>query len=347
MNFMQIIPIIIIVLAILLVVRNVVIVPQAMMVVTEVLGQYKSTWKSGLHIKIPLIERVVKRVSTKEKVRDFPPQPVITKDNVTVEIDSVVFFEVFDAYKYTYGTEDPELALQNISATTLRNIIGEMLLDETLTSRDVINGKLTVVLDDATDKWGIRVNRVEVKNIDTPDSIQDAMEKQMKAERDKREALLRAEAHRDAVVMESEGKKRAKILAAEAERDSKLAIAEAEAKAIEMKYRAEANGLKLLSEATITEGMIKIRSIEAMKDIADGNSTKVFIPSDMASVLSLAGSVGEMLKPVQSQKKVDDPSTNWDSNLGIGDEDIFSNDGSIDEGVHDAETQIEEELDIE
>ena len=326
---------VIVVILIILIIRNIVIVPQATVVVTEVLGQYKSTWKSGLHIKIPIIERIVKKVTTKEKVRDFPPQPVITKDNVTVEIDSVVFFEVFDAYKYTYGTEDPELALQNISATTLRNIIGEMQLDETLTSRDIINGKLTVVLDEATDKWGIRVNRVEVKNIDTPASIQGAMEKQMKAERDKREALLRAEAHREALIMESEGKKRAKILAAEAERDSKLAIAEAEAKAIKMKYEAEAAGLKLLSEAPISDSMIKIRSIDAMKDIADGNSTKVFIPNDLSSVLSVAGSVGEVLKsnvkpkPIQVEKDMD----------------IYSDDNTeIDEGVHEASHTIDEEI---
>ena len=229
------------------------IVPQATCFVVEFLGSYQATWQNGLHFKIPFIQRIAKKVSLKEQVADFPPQPVITKDNVTMKIDTVVYYKIFDAKLFTYGVENPIMALENLTATTLRNIIGDLELDQTLTSRDVINNKMRDIIDIATDPWGIKVNRIELKNIIPPQEIQQAMEKQMKAEREKRQTLLEAEAHRESVVARAEGDKQAKILAAEAERDSQIALAQGRAESIKLVYEAEAKGLETLKNAKIDE----------------------------------------------------------------------------------------------
>lgn len=265
--------IVLIVLIVALVVTNIVIVPQAQSYVVECLGQYKCTWGAGLHVKIPIIERVVRKVSLKEQVLDFPPQPVITKDNVTMQIDSVVFCSIFDARLYTYGVENPLSGLQNLAATTLRNIIGEMELDSTLTSRDDINTRMRAVLDEATDAWGMKVNRVEIKNIQPPHEIEDVMTKQMRAERERRQTVLEAQAHQEAVVARAEGDKKAKLLAAEA----------------------EAKGIQKLNDAKISEGVLRLKGIEALKDISDGRATKIFLPSDISSSVSSLLATGEAL----------------------------------------------------
>ena len=287
----------IIILAFILVIifTNLIIVPQGQAYVIESLGRYKCTWDAGLHIKIPFFERVIRKVSLKEQVLDFPPQPVITKDNVTISIDSVVFARVFDPKLYTYGVESPISGLQNLSATTLRNIIGEMELDQTLTSRDAINKKMEAILDVATDPWGIKVTRVELKNITPPPEIEEVMTKQMRAERERRQTVLEAQAHQEAVVSRAEGDKKAKILTAEAERDAAIAIAEGKAKSIELVYQAEAEGLRKLKEANIDNQVLKLKSLEAMKDVADGRATKIFVPSDLTSVISSIGVAGEVL----------------------------------------------------
>lgn len=278
-----------------LIAANIRVVPQGQAYVIENLGRFKTVWDAGLHLKMPFLEKVAKKVSMKEQVLDFPPQPVITKDNVTISIDSVVFARVYDPRLYTYGVESPISGLQNLSATTLRNIIGELELDQTLTSRDRINARLAAVLDEATDPWGIKVTRVELKNIQPPKEIEEVMTKQMRAERERRQTVLEAQAHQEAVVSRAEGDKQAKILAAEAERDAQVALAEGRAKSIALVYNAEAEGLKRLNEADVSEPVLRLKALEAMKDVADGQATKIFLPSDIASVLSSTGAVGEML----------------------------------------------------
>lgn len=287
--------IVILVIVIWIVLANIRIVPQANAYVIEHLGKYKATWGAGLHLKTPFIERISAKVSLKEQVLDFPPQPVITKDNVTMQIDSVVFCYVFDPRLFTYGVENPVAGLQNLSATTLRNIIGEMELDQTLTSRDEINGKLQAILDEATDPWGIKVTRVEIKNITPPKEIEEVMTKQMRAERERRQTVLEAQAHQEAVVSRAEGDKKAKILSAEAERDAQIALAEGRAKSIELVYEAEAEGLRKLKEANISEQVLKLKGLEALKDVSDGRATKIYMPSDLASIISTLGVAGEAL----------------------------------------------------
>ena len=278
-----------------LIAANVRIVPQAQTYVIEFLGKYKATWNAGLHVKIPFLERIVKKISLKEQVLDFPPQPVITKDNVTMQIDSVVFCKVIDPKLYTYGVESPITGLQNLSATTLRNIICDMELDQTLTSRDEINRRMEAILDEATDPWGIRVTRVEIRNINPPKEIEEVMTKQMRAERERRQTVLEAQAHQEAVVSRAEGDKKAKILSAEADRDAQIAMAEGRARSIQLIYQAEADGLRALREANIDEAVLKLKGIEALKDVSDGRATKIYMPSDMTNVIASLGVAGEAL----------------------------------------------------
>lgn len=298
---------IVVALLIVLIVANIKIVPQSRAYVVERLGAYQATWQTGMHVKIPLLERVAKIVSLKEQVVDFAPQPVITKDNVTMQIDTVVFFQITDPKLYAYGVESPISAIENLTATTLRNIIGELELDHTLTSRDTINSKIRVILDEATDPWGIKVNRVELKNILPPPEIQDAMEKQMKAERQRREAILRAEGERESKILVAQGQKESQILAAEGEKqaailhaeavkEAKIREAEGEAQAIIAVQKAQAEGIKLLNEAKPEDKVIALRSLESFEKAADGQSTKIIIPSDIASLAGLATSVKELIK---------------------------------------------------
>ncbi len=286
---------IILIIIIAIIVANIRIVPQQMVYVVERLGKYQASWEAGLHIKVPLLDRVVRKISLKEQVLDFPPQPVITKDNVTMRIDSVVFAKVFDPKLYTYGVEDPIFGLQNLSATTLRNIIGDMELDQTLTSRDSINGKLQSILDEATDPWGLKVTRVELKNITPPKEIEDVMTTQMRAERERRQTVLEAQAHQESVVSRAEGDKRAKILAAEAERESQIALAEGKAKSIELVYKAEAEGLRMLNEACPTERVLKLKGLDALKDVANGKATKIYMPTDIAGSIASLGVISDAL----------------------------------------------------
>ena len=276
--------IIIVIAALVFVFANAKIVPQAHEFVIEFLGKYKTTWSAGFHIKIPLLERIAKRVTLKEQVLDSPPQPVITKDNVTMQIDTVIYYAVYDAKLYAYGAVNPISALANLAATTLRNIVGELELDGTLTSRDTINAKMTEILDEATDKWGIKVNRVELKNIIPPTEIQNAMEKQMKAERDRRETLLQAEGHKAAAITRAEGDKQAMILAAEGERDARIARAEGEAKAIFLSKKAEADGLRELKNAGVNEAVLALKKYEALVAMADGKASKIIVPSDVVDM---------------------------------------------------------------
>ncbi len=267
-----------------LVVANVRIVPQAHEYVIEFLGKYKKTWGAGLHFKIPFLERIAKKITLKEQVIDSPPQPVITKDNVTMQIDTVVFFKIFDATLYSYGVVNPINALENLAATTLRNIVGELELDSTLTSRDTINGKMTAILDDATDQWGIKVTRVELKNIIPPLEIQQAMEKQMKAERDRRETLLQAEGHKAAAITRAEGDKQAMVLEAEGERDARIARAEGEAKAILLAKQAEAEGIRAINEAMPTAAAIELKRYEALIKMSNGKAAKIIVPTDVVDI---------------------------------------------------------------
>ena len=260
---------------------NLRIVPQGHEFVIEFLGKYSKTWSAGVHFKLPFFERVAKRLTLMEQLLDAPPQPVITMDNVTMQIDSVVYFRIFDAKLYAYGAVNPIMALENLTATTLRNIVGELDLDGTLTSRDVINAKMTEIIDKATDEWGIRVTRVELKNIMPPKEIRDAMEKQMKAERERRETLLQAEGHKAAVITRAEGEKQAAILAAEGERDARIARAEGEAKALLLQRQAEADGLRALVAANPNEAVLELKRFEAMMKLADGQAAKVIIPTDI------------------------------------------------------------------
>ena len=287
--------VVIVIIALCILFSNLRVVPQANAYIIERLGKYTVTWGAGLHFKIPFIERVAKRVSLKEQVLDFPPQPVITKDNVTMMIDSVVFCYVFDPKLFTYGVENPIAGLQNLSATTLRNIIGEMELDQTLTSRETINGKMQVILDEATDPWGIKVTRVEIKNIQPPREIEEVMTKQMRAERERRQTVLEAQAHQEAVVSRAEGDKRAKILSAEAERDAQIALAEGRARSIRMVYEAEAEGLKALREANINDAVLKLKGLDALKTVSNGRATKIFMPNDLSGMVTKLGVVSESL----------------------------------------------------
>ena len=289
-----------------LLVSSIKIVPQSMVYVVERLGVYNTTWESGIHFRIPFIDRVSKKISMKEQVVDFKPQPVITKDNVTMQIDDVVFFQITDAKLFTYGVEHPIAAIENLTATTLRNIIGEMELDQTLTSRDIINTKITAILDEATDKWGIKVNRVELKNIIPPAEIQDAMEKQMKAERQRRESILRAEGEKKSQILIAEGEKESAILRAQAEKESailradavreqKIREAQGEAEAIMTVQKAVADSLKLLNEASPSEKVLALKSFETFEKVADGKSTKIIIPSEIQSMAGFATSLKEMV----------------------------------------------------
>ena len=268
---------------VLLIFGNIKIVPQANEYVIERLGRYKKTWAAGIHVKIPFIERIAKRITLKEQVLDSPPQPVITKDNVTMQIDTVVYFRIFDSKLYTYGAVNPISAIENLTATTLRNLVGELELDGTLTSRDTINGKMTSILDEATDKWGIKITRVELKNIIPPKEIQAAMEKQMKAERERRETLLQAEGHKAAAITRAEGDKQAMILAAEGERDARIAKAEGEAKAVLLARQAEADGIKLIKEAGADNSVLQIKRFDTLAKLADGKAAKIIIPTDVVS----------------------------------------------------------------
>ena len=297
---------IILILAIAIVASCIKIVPQAQAYVVERLGAYQDTWSVGLHFKVPIVDKVAKRVLLKEQVADFPPQPVITKDNVTMRIDTVVFFQITDPKLYAYGVENPIMAIENLTATTLRNIIGDLELDQTLTSRETINAKMRASLDIATDPWGIKVNRVELKNIIPPAAIQDAMEKQMKAERERREAILRAEGEKKSTILVAEGKKESAILEAEAEKQSAILRAEAEkekmireaegeAEAILKVQQATANGLRFIKDAGADDSVLRLKSLEALEKVADGKSTKIIIPSEIQNMAGLLTSAKELL----------------------------------------------------
>ena len=279
-----------------LLVVNIRIVPQSEAYIMERLGGYLTTWQVGLHVKIPVIDRIANKVSLKERVLDFQPQPVITKDNVTMMIDTVIYFKITDPKLYTYGVENPMNAIENLSATTLRNIIGELELDGTLTSRDVINTRMRAILDEATDPWGIKVNRVEVKNIIPPETIQEAMEKQMRAERERREAILIAEGHKQSAILEAEGKKAALILEAEAEKESQIQKAKGEAEAILAFQKATAGGLAMIKAVGLDEAVLKLRSFEAFEKAADGKATKIIIPSDIQNLAGTISAISETVK---------------------------------------------------
>ena len=272
------------------------IIPQSRAYVVERLGAYHRTMQTGLHYVIPFVERVANNVSLKEIVKDFPPQPVITKDNVTMQIDTVVYFQITDSKLYTYGIENPVNAIENLTATTLRNIIGELELDETLTSRDVINTKMRSILDDATDPWGVKVTRVEVKNILPPRDIQESMEKQMRAERERREAILKAEGEKKSAILIAEGEKESTILRADAEKEAKIRAAEGEAEAIIKIQEATAQGLRLLKSAEMDEAVLKLKSYEAMVEVANGNATKIIVPSELQNLVTLGTTLSESAK---------------------------------------------------
>ena len=272
------------------------IIPQSRAYVVERLGAYHRTMQTGLHYVIPFVERVANNVSLKEIVKDFPPQPVITKDNVTMQIDTVVYFQITDSKLYTYGIENPVNAIENLTATTLRNIIGELELDETLTSRDVINTKMRSILDDATDPWGVKVTRVEVKNILPPRDIQESMEKQMRADRDRREAILKAEGEKKSDILIAEGEKESTILRADAEKEAKIRAAEGEAEAIIKIQEATAQGLRLLKSADMDEAVLKLKSYEAMVEVANGNATKIIVPSELQNLVTLGTTLSESAK---------------------------------------------------
>ena len=305
MNLYVIIALVVIVMV--LVITNIQIVPQARAFVIERLGTYITTWQTGLHVKTPFIDRIANKVSLKERVLDFPPQPVITKDNVTMKIDTVVYMQITDAKLYTYGVENPMLAIENLSATTLRNIIGELDLDATLTSRDVINTKMRSILDEATDPWGIKVNRVEVKNIIPPEAIKEAMEKQMRAERERREKILIAEGQKQSEILVAEGQKQARILEAEAqkqatilhaeaEKEAQIRKAEGEAQAIREVQQATAAGLQMIKDVHIDEAVVKLRSLETLEKAANGQATKIIVPADFQNLAGVVSAIGEIGK---------------------------------------------------
>ena len=285
----------ILVIVVIFIIPNIKVVPQARSYVIERLGSYLTTWNNGLHFKIPFVDRVSNKVSLKEIVKDFAPQPVITKDNVTMQIDTVVYFQITDPKLYTYGIEDPINAIENLTATTLRNIIDELELDQTLTSRDIINSKMRSILDEATDPWGIKVNRVEVKNILPPRDIQEAMEKQMRAERERREKILQAEGEKKSSILIAEGEKESAILKAEAHKEAQIKMAEGEAEALLKMKQAEADGIRLLKEAKADSSVLTLKSYEALEKLADGSSTKIIIPSDMSGIASFGTVINEMI----------------------------------------------------
>ena len=287
--------VILLIIAVVLAFTCVKIVPQARSYVIERLGSYHETWGNGVHFLVPFIDRISGVVTLKEVVKDFAPQPVITKDNVTMQIDTVVYFQITDAKLYTYGVENPINAIENLTATTLRNLIGELELDQTLTSRDIINSKMRAILDEATDPWGIKVNRVEVKNIIPPRDIQDAMEKQMRAERERREKILQAEGEKKSSVLIAEGEKESAILRAEANKESKIRIAEGEAEALLKLKQAEAEGIRLLKEAKADKAVIALKSLDAMAKVADGKATKIIIPSELQNIATLGVSLNETM----------------------------------------------------
>ena len=286
----------IIVIALIVVIRNIRVVQQSQAYVIERLGAFSAVWGVGIHIKIPFLERVAKRVSLKEQVLDYPPQPVITKDNVTMQIDTVVYFQITDPKLYAYGVEQPMAAIENLTATTLRNLIGDLELDQSLTSRDIINAKMRAILDEATDPWGIKVNRVELKNIMPPREIQDAMEKQMKAERERREAILQAEGQKQSQILVAEGEKQSLVLRAEAAKEAKLLEAEAQAQAILKVQQAQADALKVLNDASPSDPVIKLKALEAFQAAANGKATKIIIPSEIQSLAGLAAGLQGVLK---------------------------------------------------
>ena len=285
----------ILIIAFLIVLSNIKIVPQAHAFVIERLGAYKGTWNVGFHVKVPFFDKIARRVNLKEQVVDFEPQAVITKDNVTMHIDTVVYFQITDPKLYTYGVERPMMAIENLTARTLRNIIGDLELDETLTSRDTVNTKMRAILDEATDPWGIKINRVELKNIIPPREIQDAMEKQMKAERERREAILRAEGEKKSAVLVAEGEKESAILRAEAEREAAIRQAEGEAEAILKVQKAMAEGIRMINDANPGQAFLTIKSLEALEKVADGKATKLIIPSEIQGIAGLAASLREMV----------------------------------------------------
>ena len=292
MNFL----IILLILIFIIVVPNVKIVPQAKVYVIERLGSYFKTWHNGLQLKIPFIDRISNIVTLKEVVKDFAPQPVITKDNVTMQIDTVVYFQITDAKLYTYGVENPINAIETLTATTLRNIIGELELDQTLTSRDIINSKMRAILDEATDPWGIKVNRVEVKNIIPPRDIQEAMEKQMRAERERREKILQAEGEKKSSILIAEGEKESAILRAEAKKEAQIKIAEGEAEAMLKLKSAEAEGIKLLKEAGADKSVLALKSYEALTNVANGQATKIIVPAELQGIASIGTVINEMIE---------------------------------------------------
>ncbi|MDO4466668.1 MAG: SPFH domain-containing protein [Bacillota bacterium] len=295
MIFMMILMILLILIIVSLLVSCVVIVPQGMCYVIEYLGQYKETWQAGLHFKLPIIYRIARRISIKEQVADFPPQSVITKDNVTMKIDTVVYFKVFNSELFTYGVENPLMALENLTATTLRNIIGDLELDQTLTSRDTVNTQMKTIIDEATDAWGLKVSRVELKNIIPPEEIRNAMEKQMKAEREKRQTLLEAEAHKESSITRAQGDKEALVIRALADKEAKIAKAQAEAEAIRLVYEAEAKGIEMLKQANMDANILALKKLDALKALGDGRATKIVLPTDLANSASNLTFVSEML----------------------------------------------------
>ena len=288
--------IIILILIGIIVIPNIKVVPQARAFVIERVGSYYTTWSNGLHFKVPFVDRVSKQVTLKEIVKDFAPQPVITKDNVTMQIDTVVYFQITDPKLYTYGVENPINAIENLTATTLRNIIGELELDQTLTSRDIINSKMRSILDEATDPWGIKVNRVEVKNIIPPRDIQEAMEKQMRAERERREKILQAEGEKKSSILIAEGEKESAILRAEAKKESQIRVAEGEAEALLKLKSAEAEGIRLLKEAGADKSVLTLKSFETLSNVANGTATKIIVPSDLQNIATLGTTISEMFK---------------------------------------------------
>ncbi len=296
MNFGAYVLIALAIIIILILISNIKVVPQANAYVIERLGAYHSTWATGLHFKIPFIDKIAKKVSLKEQVIDFPPQPVITKDNVTIQIDTVIYFQITDPKLYAYGVERPLAAIENLSATTLRNIIGELELDHTLTSRDVINTKIRTILDEATDAWGIKVNRVELKNIIPPQEIQQSMEKQMKAERERRAQILTAEGEKQSAILVAEGEKESAILRADAAKETKIRQAQGEAQAIILVQQAMADSIKLLNESNPGENVLALKSLEAFGKAADGKATKIIIPSNIQSFAGLATSLSELVR---------------------------------------------------
>ena len=291
------VPVVLIVLVILILAANIKVVQQSKAYVVERLGAFHSVWGVGIHFKLPFLEKVAKVVSLKEQVVDFAPQPVITKDNVTMQIDTVIYFQITDPKLYTYGVEHPMSAIENLTATTLRNIIGELELDQTLTSRDIINSKMRALLDEATDPWGIKVGRVELKNIIPPREIQDAMEKQMKAERERRESILQAEGQKQSQILVAEGEKQSLILRAEADKEAAIKKAEGEAEAIRKVQEATAEAIKLLNEANASDAVVKLKALEAFQAAADGKATKIIIPSEIQGLAGLCASAKALLEP--------------------------------------------------